>query len=254
VTGLIAPAWFQTGEREAEATHRLFLFHCAGAGAAMYRDWQSLLPQDVGAVCVQLPGRQERIAEPAFTSMTALIDVLCEELLAELDDRPYAFFGHSMGALVAYRLAVAMSSTGGPQPALLGACAWSPEGFRTVPPETADLSEAEVLHWIRSLGSAPADVFDDPALLSLIIPAMRADLATFASCVDDGAVLECPVVSYSAAADPLLPNGMMSSWRHRTRAYLGNREFPGGHFFVYEQAGAIAADLVQQFRRHADRG
>jgi surfactin synthase thioesterase subunit len=217
----------------------------------MYRDWPALLPADVGVQCIQLPGRQERIAEPAFTDMAPLIEALRAELLPELDDRPYAFLGHSMGAQIAYRLAVAVERAGAPGPALLGAVAWAPEGFRTVPPAQADLPRDELLAWIRGLGSAPAEVFDDPALLSLVLPAMRSDLVTYASYRDDGAGVGCPVVSYGGTADPLLPPGAMASWRTRTPSYLGNREFPGGHFFIYEQATAIATDLTRLLHRVA---
>jgi surfactin synthase thioesterase subunit len=80
---------------------------------------------------------------------------------------------------------------------------------------------------------------------------MRSDLVTFASYRDDGAGVACPVVSYSATADPLLPNGSMASWRARTPRYLGNREFPGGHFFIYEQATAIGTDLTRLLQRLA---
>jgi surfactin synthase thioesterase subunit len=254
MTELMAPVsgrWFHPSEVDSEARLRLILFHCAGAGAAMWSDWAALLPADIGLQCIQLPGRQERMAEPAFTEMDPLIEALRIELMTEVDDRPYAFLGHSMGAQIAYRLAVAVERAGDVGPALLGACAWAPEGFQTVPPEQADLPEAEVLAWIRSLGSAPAEVFDDPAVVSLVLPAMRSDLAAFASHTDDGATVGCPVVSYSATSDPLLPNGSMASWRARTPSYLGNREFPGGHFFVYEQATVIATDFTRLFQRCA---
>jgi surfactin synthase thioesterase subunit len=217
----------------------------------MWAGWPALLPPDVVPVRVQLPGRHERLAEPPYTDLEALVEALRLELLTDLDDRPYAFFGHSMGAQLAYRLAVALERAGEVGPALLGVCAWAPEGFDTVPPERADLPETEVLAWIRGLGSAPPEVFADPALLALVMPALRADLTACASYHDDGAPVRCPVVTYSANADPLLPNGSMASWRTRTPHYLGNREYPGGHFFVYEQAMAIATDLTRLLRRHA---
>jgi surfactin synthase thioesterase subunit len=252
VTEVLAPApgrWFRPARIDQDAPVRLFLFHCAGGSASMYRDWPATLPDDVACQCVQLPGRQDRLSEPAFDDIEPLVDAVRDQWLTEADDRPYAFFGHSMGALVAYRLAVAIERSGDVGPVLLGAAAWAPRGFRVVRPELADLPESEVLDWIRRLGAVPAQVYQDPALLSLVLPVMRSDVAVYASYVDDGAMVGCPVVTYSAAADPLGPTAAMRSWCGRTRYYLGNREYPGGHFFINEHTLAIATDFTRLLRR-----
>jgi len=206
---------------------------------------------DVGCQTVQLPGRQERIGEAAYTDFDTLVEAIRTELSAELDDRPYAFLGHCMGAQVAYRTAVAIERSGVPGPALLGVSAWAPHGFHTVPAERAELPESRLVEWVRSLGSLPADAYADPALVALVIPAMRADLLACAGYADDGARVSCPIVACSARDDPLLARGAMACWADRTPRYLGNCEFPGGHFFVHEESLALTADFVRLFRRYA---
>jgi surfactin synthase thioesterase subunit len=250
----IAPVsgrWLQPSEVDPDAELRLFLFHYAGGAAPMWRGYPELMPADVAVQALQYPGRQDRFGELAYTSLDELVEAIREELVAELDDRPYAFLGHCMGAQVAYRTAIAIERSGDPGPALLGAMAWCPEGFRTVSPEQADMSQEELVGWIRSLGSLPEDAYTDPALLALIIPAMRADLTACANWVDDGASVSCPVVSYSAREDPLLPRGATASWAGRTPEYLGNVEFPGGHFFVHQEPLALTTDFLRLFRRYA---
>jgi surfactin synthase thioesterase subunit len=242
--------WLRPSEVDSEADLRVFLFHYAGGGASMWQGWPELMPSDIAVQTVQYTGRQERIGERPYTDMYELVEAIRAELDAELDERPYAFLGHCMGAQVAYRTAVAIERSGRTGPALLGVSAWAPEGFHQVPPEQADLPTGEIVNWVRRLGSLPSQAYADPALLALVIPTMRADLLACASYRDDGAAVSCPIVSYSAKEDPLMARGAMASWATRTPEYLGNAEFPGGHVFVHQESLAMATDFVRLFRRY----
>lgn len=241
-------SWFQPAAVDLDAPLRLFLFHYAGAGSSVYHDWFGLLPADVAAQAIQLPGRQERRAEPTHTEVGSLVTALVDEFVPELDGRPYALFGHSMGALVAYRLALALTAEGD-GPALLGVSGWTPAGFAMPTAADAALPDEGIVARMRELGALPGHA--DPDMLALAVPAMRADVAVCASYVDDDAKLDCPVVAYSGAADRLMSPAAMAAWAARSPDYLGNRVFPGGHFFVDEQALAITTDLVPLLRRHA---
>ncbi|MBO3747423.1 thioesterase [Streptosporangiaceae bacterium NEAU-GS5] len=245
--------WFQPAHVNPDARLRLFLFPHAGSGASIYGQWPALLPADVAHQCVQLPGRQERWAEETFTEMEPLVEALHAALDAELDGRPYAFFGHCMGAQIAYRLALAVEEAGGQGPVMVGASGWAPEGFLTPTLEQANMPEEDLLGWIRTLGSVPTEIMEDPRALALIIPAMRADLAVVASYADDGAKLRCPVATYSGRSDQLMTPGAMASWETRTPRYHGNCEFQGDHFYINvpDHALAITADLVRHIRREA---
>lgn len=247
--GSALPRWFQPAQVDPEATLRLFLFPHAGSGASIYNQWPGLLPRNVAHQCVQLPGRQDRRSEETFTEMEPLIEALRGAIDAELDDRPYAFFGHCMGAQLAYRLALMIEQDGGNGPAIVGASGWAPEGFLTPTLEQANMPEDQLLGWIKNLGSVPKEIMDDPGAMAMIIPAMRADLAVVASYVDDGAALRCPVVTYSGNSDQLMTPGAMGSWSTRTAQYMGNSEFHGDHFYINDpdHALAITTDLV----RHA---
>src|SRR5437899_6413733 len=147
----VAARWLRPADGDRDAATRLFLFHHSGGSAAMYREWLPLLPSDVDGRCVQLPGRQERRDEIPYTRLAPLVAALVDVLGAELDGRPFALFGHSMGALLAYRVAVELARDGR-GPALVAASGWAPEGFRrpSVAPSDEALVEAMVL-----LGSLP---------------------------------------------------------------------------------------------------
>ncbi|MER8187630.1 alpha/beta fold hydrolase [Kitasatospora sp. NPDC094015] len=247
-TAPVTGRWFQA-ESDPDAPTRLFLFHYAGSGASIYREWLPLLPADVSAQFIQLPGRQDRLKEQPFTEIEPLIEQLADEFEAELDDRPFAFFGHCMGSLLSYRLAEEIGRRGGPAPVLLGASAWAPVGFRTPPVEQLDVPEEEIVEWARGLGSLPEEILKDRQTLDMMMPTMRADLLVCASYQDDGAPVRCPIVSYSATKDPLVEPAAMASWAPRTPEYLGNRVFPGGHFFLHQETLSITADFVRLLRR-----
>src|SRR3954466_4221859 len=147
--------WFQPVEPDPDAGIRLFLLPHAGSGAIIYRDWADLLPSDISAQAVTLPRRHHRREEPAIAEWDPLLDALLEAVLAELDDRPFAFFGHCLGAQLAFRMTIRMAEENLARPMLLGMSGWAPLGFFIPTPEQVHMPEAELVEWIKKLGSFP---------------------------------------------------------------------------------------------------
>jgi surfactin synthase thioesterase subunit len=246
--------WLHPAQTDPDARVRLFVFHHSGGNAAMYRQWVRL-PTDITGQCVQLPGRQERRHERPYDRLAPLVDALADVLGAELDGRPYALAGHSLGALLSYRVAVALARRGERPPALVAASGWAPgrdaaSGSAGGPRLDPGVDDAGIVETMRRLGGLPPRLGADPDVLAWAVPAMRADLAVCADYRDDGARLDSPIVAYSGRDDPLAPPTAMRAWADRTRAgYLGNRQFPGRHFFAAEHALDIVTDLVHLLRR-----
>lgn len=253
VSRMSAPGqWFQPAELSADARIRLFLFPHAGSGAIIYRDWNDLLPAEVGAQAVTLPGRQERRGEDAYTEWEPLLDGLYEVVLAENDDRPFAFFGHCLGAQLAYHLAVRMAEDGEELPLLVGMSGWAPDGFFNPTEEHIGMPEEELVGWIKKLGSFPAEIYDNPEMLQMVIPALRADLSVAAQRVDHKAEVPCPLVSYGGKSDPLMEESdAFLSWPPRCSTYLGHSEYSGGHFFIDKHALAVTSDYCRHLLRLA---
>lgn len=247
--------WFSPAEPPPEAGIRLFLMPHAGSGAAAYRGWSRLLPAEICAQALTLPGRQSRRAEPLPVDWETLLDELHRAVLETLDDeRPYAFFGHCIGAMLAYRLAVRLEADGDPAPSLLGMSGWSPRGFFRAPEGHERLSMDEFGDLFKDLGAFPAELWDDPDMLDLVMPPVIADFRIAVQYEDDGAVVECPLVSYAGKSDPLLVEpDAMTAWTERSRRYLGHQEYPGGHFYVGEHATAVMADFGRRLMRITDR-
>ncbi|GGZ28454.1 thioesterase II family protein [Streptomyces poonensis] len=244
--------WFHTTDPRPDAARRLFLFPHAGGSAASYGRWPALLPgTDVHTV--QLPGRLEGPGEEPYRRTRPLVEALREALGDELDGRPYGFFGHSLGALLAYRLTVEIERDGGPGPALLGVSGWAPTRSRPVD-ALLTLADAEFTDGIRRFGVLPEEAGRERELLAPILPALRADLAVVADHRDDGARVACPVAAYGGRADPTLEPGGLAEWAGRTPVFLGCSHFPGGHFYLADPAVAlaIAGDLTRHLLRRTD--
>ncbi|MFF5569108.1 thioesterase II family protein [Streptomyces sp. NPDC012623] len=243
--------WFTGSDADPDAPFTAFVFPHAGGSAAQYRSWSQTMPPGFDVRVLQLPGRQERFQEKALDDLDAVVEALQEPFEGELDGRPYLIFGHSFGALLAYRLAVALVRDGGTAPALLGVSGWAP-GSEVAGPgrETvAGLSDAELLDRVAELGMMPHGVSLDPATLATVLPALRGDLLAVGGFRDDLAPAPCPVAAFGGADDPLLPGEGMDAWARRGTDFLGTTTFPGGHFYLFDHAAAVQHSLGRHLRR-----
>src|ERR1700720_4333094 len=110
--------WITCPRPHPQAALRLFCLPFAGGGASVYRSWGSQLPSSIEVCPVQLPGREERYGEPVFTSLIGLARAVAREMTPFLD-RPFAVFGHSMGALLAFEVARSLRHSKTPSPGAL---------------------------------------------------------------------------------------------------------------------------------------
>jgi surfactin synthase thioesterase subunit len=246
----VTPRWLTPTQPAPHARIRLFLLPHAGSGAVAYKSWHRLLPEEISAQAVTLPGRQGRRAEPLPVDWHTVVDDLYTALRDELDDRPYALFGHCIGAQLAYRLTVRLEAEGDPRPSLVGISGWAPVGFFRAPNGSEEVSISEAAPWIKNLGALPEDVWSDPDMLDLVLPPVMADFRVSAQYEDDGSVIDAPLVSYSGRSDPLLVEpDAMASWTGRSRNHLGHNTYAGGHFYVTEHATAVVSDFSRRLIR-----
>lgn len=237
--------WFVRHAARPAAAARLFCFHHAGAGASAYRLWARELPAHLDVCAVQTPGRESRLRERAVPSVPALVASLLPALQAELD-RPFAFFGHSMGAVIAAEVARALVAQGGPAPAHLFVSARRPphlpgtEPLLHVLPDPAFLEELQ-----RRYGGIPPEVRAEPDLMALLLPTIRADITALETHRPPRrAPLPCPISAFGGAEDRLTPREHLEAWRDETGAAFRVRVFPGGHFYLDARRAEVLADLA----------
>ncbi|NIJ11886.1 medium-chain acyl-[acyl-carrier-protein] hydrolase [Saccharomonospora amisosensis] len=224
-------------ERTGAAVNLLCLPH-AGAGASSFTRWLSLFPASVAPVRVQLPGREDAVAEPPLRSAGDVVAALLPRL-APLTGTRLALYGHSMGAVVAFELARALYARGVVVDRLFVSGRRAPH----LPARGAPIHRASDEELTSALTTAGADLtFAGPAFLRYALRLVRADLALSDEyqCRDE-AVLHCPITVFHGIDDPIVALEEAHAWNRHTDAGCTVHTFSGDHFFHQHHRAAIAA-------------
>lgn len=214
----------------------------------MYAPLRRAMPAQIDLCPLELPGRAARLAEPPFTSISALMAVL-DQVLRPLMTVPFGFFGHSVGAWAAYESARQLRSTDGrPAVHLFVSGRRSPERTSTPIAPPLPRSDDDLLAILRHFGGTPAAIMQRPELISALLPTLRADLALVdAYSVAPGYRVACPITAF-AGADDLPHCCSLQSWVDFTTSVFRTCTFPGGHFYFLPTAGVPASEIVKDLR------
>jgi medium-chain acyl-[acyl-carrier-protein] hydrolase len=237
--------WIALHWPRACARLRLFCLPFAGGGASSYRTWSSQLPAHIEVAPVQLPGREGRLAEDPLRRMDDLVEALIEALLPWMQELPFAFFGHSLGAIVALEAARAVARRQAPLPAhvILGARPAPHLRLRRAP--VAGLSRESLKQWLREVNGTPEAVLQNREIMDLILPVLRADLDmddNYSSSADPP--LACPLTVLGGMRDQEATPEELEPWSAYTSNRFTLRLLDGDHFFPFNQAQSPALAAV----------
>ncbi|MFP2905265.1 thioesterase II family protein [Pyxidicoccus sp. 3LFB2] len=241
--------WFPTRKPLPAPRMRLFCFPFAGGSAAIYNTWGAGMPAGVELCPVQLPGRERRLMEKPFDSLPTLVDALLP-VLAPLLDRPFAFFGYSMGSRISLELTRRLHLRNGPMPRGLMVAAAGPPRENDRKP-IHHLPEAEFIAHLRKYDGTPEEILQHRELLELLLPTLRADFALAWWENGNHAVkLDVPISVMGAVGDAHVPLERLEGWREETGSEdFRVRHFPGGHFFIRQQQDAILTAVREDLGR-----
>jgi len=212
---------------------RLFCLPHAGGGPAVFRAWPDHLAPDVEVLAVQLPGRAARLRESPCGNLASLAGALASAI-EPLLDLPYAFFGYSLGALVAFEAVRELRRRGRPSPEHLFVVSRRGPRVRDPGPPVHRLPDAAFIREVQTRypGGIPDAVLHEADLLELLLPSLRADLEMLETYeYHDDDPLDCPVMAVRGRDDAHAPLDSVKAWSHETRGSFTAREYPGGHFF-----------------------
>ncbi len=224
--------WLQSLPADGKPSVRLFCLPHAGGGATAYRSWAAELPSFVQLCPVRLPGRETRLSEPLYSQMDPLVDALDRELRPWLEI-PYAIFGHSMGALLAFEWARRLRRDGYSIPAWLflsGRRAPDAPGDGRLLHSLADRKFVEEL--TRLYNGIPPEFLGDEALIEVFLPILRADIAVVESYrFREDEPLDCPITVFAGIDDESVSWDQLLAWKRFTSRRFALQMLPGGHFY-----------------------
>ncbi|AZE63469.1 MULTISPECIES: thioesterase II family protein [Pseudomonas] len=210
---------------------RLICFPYAGGSGNIYEEWQGLIGSNVEVCAAQLPGRGARFNEPKHITLGDLLDE-CEEAILPLLDRPFAIFGHSLGAVVAFAFAQRLEKLGKvPQHLFVSGASAPVDGSEYK--KTRDLNDQELVEWMSEINGTPVELMNDPELMEIALPILRADFAIASSYKHVDARLKTSATVFGGSEDKNIPVEQLSSWGNLVTGRVQVEVIQGDHFFIH---------------------
>lgn len=249
-------AWIRRYHPSYASAGRLVCFPHAGGSASYYHPLSERFSPGVDVIALQYPGRQDRRQEDCIRSIDVLADRITEQL-ARLSDAPTIFFGHSMGATLAFEVASRLEETGHNAPGHLIISGRSAPGI-VRNERVHQYDDARVIAEIRRLNGTDSTVLDDDEILRMALPSIRGDYEAIETySYTPGRILNCPITAFTGDSDPRTTIEEADAWRYYTKDSFRIRIFPGGHFYLRFNISAvmteIARDLELMIKRASTR-
>ena len=223
---------------------RLFCFPYAGGSAWSFCGWQQDLPRNVEVCAIELPGRATRLSEAPHTSLSTLNQAMADALLPYLD-KPFAFFGHSMGALIGFEFARYLRTKHQLAPQQLFVSGRRAPQIPYRERQTYDLSDDEFIQDLLSDGSPEYTL--DSQLVRLLLPMMRADFELVQTySYEPESPLTCPITVFGGLQDNSVAREQLHEWQHQTTARCSVVMLPGNHFFIKTAQAELLQTLSQE--------
>jgi medium-chain acyl-[acyl-carrier-protein] hydrolase len=238
--------WLIGAKTPSSARLRLVCFPYAGGGATVFHGWQEYFPADIEVCAVRLPGRESRLGEPPFTDIASLTSCLAP-ILAEYRDLPLAFFGHSMGALVAFEMAHALHAQHLAEPRYLCVAGFRAPHLQARQPPIHALDEEHLVVELRKYNGISPEVLADRELMDYALPLLRADFCVCETYdYQSDTQLDCPISAIGGIGDPYVTPDEIAAWEIHTGASFRSYSLPGDHFFIHSQKSTVVSVLRQE--------
>lgn len=224
---------------------KLICFPYGGGGSTVFWEWRLGLPEYVELWAVCLPGREKRIAEPFVTDAVEAVKSIFEEVQS-LPDGKYAFYGHSLGAGLAFETAIHLRRNEKALPSLFMASGRVPP-HRGYEGTWNDRSDKELADHLTSLGGIPPDLLDNPQFLAAYLPKIRADFKLNESLYyGRSPAFDFPITIIGSTEDPLAAEGLLYEWKSYTTGKFNLFKMNGNHFFIHSHFHELISIVSDQ--------
>ncbi|ESQ17371.1 MAG: thioesterase [Thiohalocapsa sp. PB-PSB1] len=232
--------WLTLFGNTLEAPYRIFAFPYTGAGPVAFSSWaRGFIQHSVDLIGIHYPGRGARYKEPPISDMDTLISAMVPALLPYFD-RPFRFFGHSMGALIAFETARALRAAGAPAPDSLFVSAFRAPHMPNLRAPLHQEPEDRLYQGLTRYGGTPAEILGSTELRNFFAPLIRADLRLHERYVyRPEPPLDVPIIALSGAHDEMVPPWLVNGWLHHSSDSFQSHVYDGGHFFINDHRDAL---------------
>lgn len=235
--------WFSHSPCAGKPSLRLFCFPHAGGSAASYHDWHTKLPKGVQVSAIQLPGRGARLCEPSYTDMAALVDAVTDAIAGEIDT-PFAFFGHSMGAIVAFEVARKLRERRLAQPSHLFVSACRAPHLKLDRAPLHTLPSDAFCQALADLNGTPKEALEHRELMEMLEPMLRADFKAIETReFHQTEPLDMPLTVFAGDNDPSATVELIAPWEKHTTGGFWIKRFQGDHFYLQQQQEALLQEV-----------
>ncbi|MBD2197727.1 MULTISPECIES: thioesterase II family protein [Calothrix] len=236
-------SWVICPKSNPQAQLRLFCFPYAGGSSFIFRNWVEFLPSSIELCAVELPGRGRQMNLPPYNQLVPLVDAIASYIHPYLD-KPFAFFDHSMGALVSFELARLLRKKYNILPVHLFISARRAPQIPPITPPIHNLSESAFREKLRHLNGTPPAVLENAELMQIFVPIIRSDFAVLETYIyTPEAPLECPITAFGGLEDAEVSRDNLEAWQQQTQANFNLQMFPGNHFFLHSAQSLLLESL-----------
>jgi surfactin synthase thioesterase subunit len=240
-----ASDWLVFPKPNPDARLRLFCFPYYGGSSSVFLPWSDNLPSEIEVCALLLPGGIDRLGEQPFDKLTPLVETLAQVLLPYLD-KPFAFYGHCLGALLSFELARHLRRENGKLPAHLFVGALHAPQLPSPYFSVAELSDSELLEK-TSLIDLPESVQQNSELMRLLLPTLKAGALMAENYTHTKSEpLDCPISAFGGMQDKVIAQEHLSAWREQTCSTFKLQMFPGNHLFLHGDQELLLQALYQE--------
>jgi medium-chain acyl-[acyl-carrier-protein] hydrolase len=244
--------WVTCPQPNPQAKLRLFCFAYAGGSATVFRTWANYLPKTMELCPIEIPGRGRQIKSPPYTKIQPLVRAIATNIIPYLD-KPYAFFGYSMGSLISFELTKLLRSEYNFHPLHLFVAACQSPQFLPEKPPISQLPDPDFLTAISQFNGISDAVLKNAELMQMFLPIIRADFTVLESYVyTPQSPLYCPITAFGGLQDPIVSYFALSGWKEQTVAPFLLHQIDGDHFFINTNKSTLLNSVIQSLQSYIE--